>query len=218
MTEFGDAFSWPTKDPEWVSKILVIGLIGIIPIVGAINMLGWMLNAVDNLRAGRLELPPGNFSHLGRGVSLFVVLLIYGFGIAIACIVLFLPGMALSGAASQDNSGALVGIASLWFLLVGALAVVASLGLMLVQPLIYLQTDRRGIAGGLDFRTILDTLRTHFLKVLLAALLMVVGSFIGGLGVYVCFLGVIFTAPYGYAIMAGVLRVFEQQLAVPAAA
>ena len=201
-----------------MSKIIVIGLIGLIPIVGTINTLGWMLNALDNLRAGRLELPPGNFSHLGRGVNLFLVLLIYGFGIAIVCGILFIPGIVMSGAASQSDSSGLVGVASLWFFLVAALTAVAGLALGLAQPVIYLQTDRRGIGGGLDFRTILETLRAHFVKVLLAALLMLVGSFIGGLGVYVCFVGVIFTAPYGYAIMAGVLRVFEQQLAVPAAA
>ena len=68
--------------------MLLMGLISLIPIVGQIVMLGWMLAALDNLRAGHQVLPPAGFSYIGRGVNLFVVYVVYGiallgvFGIA----------------------------------------------------------------------------------------------------------------------------------------
>ena len=34
-TSLGDSFAWPFRDPEWFNKIVLMGLIGIIPIVGA---------------------------------------------------------------------------------------------------------------------------------------------------------------------------------------
>ena len=77
MDRVGDAFVWPFRDPEWLNKILIMGLIQLIPFLGAINGLGWMLAALDRLRAGEERLPPANFDHLGRGLRLFVVYFVY---------------------------------------------------------------------------------------------------------------------------------------------
>src|SRR5207247_963520 len=58
MERIGDAFVWPFRDPKWVEKVAIIGLISLIPIVGGINGLGWMLASIERLRAGKEELPP----------------------------------------------------------------------------------------------------------------------------------------------------------------
>src|SRR5437879_12539122 len=76
MTSVGDSFAWPFQDPGWFGKMIVQGLITIIPIVGWIATAGWLIMTIDNYRAGRRELPPAGF-HLGRGVALVVVYLIY---------------------------------------------------------------------------------------------------------------------------------------------
>ncbi|TMD10991.1 MAG: hypothetical protein E6I96_16580 [Chloroflexi bacterium] len=83
MDRVGDAFVWPFRDPQWLEKLAIIGLILLIPIVGAINAIGWMLATIDRLRAGEERLPPANFSYLGRGFELFVVFLVYGLGVLI---------------------------------------------------------------------------------------------------------------------------------------
>src|SRR6266480_1802128 len=69
MDRIGDAFVWPFRDPEWVSKILIMGLILLIPVVGGINGLGWMLAALDRLRAGEQRLPPAIFAQQGQDES-----------------------------------------------------------------------------------------------------------------------------------------------------
>src|SRR5436190_13318484 len=94
-----DSIAWPSRDPQWVSKVLLTGLILLIPIVGQMVVLGWMLAAVDNLRAGRQELPPAGFSHIGRGVPLFVVYLVYGLAIAVVFAALLAAGILITVAA-----------------------------------------------------------------------------------------------------------------------
>src|SRR6266571_579753 len=93
MTSVGDSFAWPFQDPGWFGKMIIQGLIGIIPIVGWIAMVGWFLLILDNYRAGRRELPPAGF-HLERGIGLFVVFLVY-------VIVFSLPGALLTRSAAQ---------------------------------------------------------------------------------------------------------------------
>ncbi|HYM97392.1 MAG TPA: hypothetical protein VET26_08830, partial [Candidatus Sulfotelmatobacter sp.] len=34
---------WFTSTPDWFARIAITGLIGLIPIVGTINLLGWTL-------------------------------------------------------------------------------------------------------------------------------------------------------------------------------
>src|SRR5260370_8908562 len=96
MTSVGDAFGWPCQDPGWFGKMIVQGLITIIPIVGWIATAGWLIMTIDNYRAGRRELPPAGF-HLQRGVALFFVYLIY-------IIVFSIPGGILPGPGPSNNS------------------------------------------------------------------------------------------------------------------
>src|SRR5436309_7883158 len=105
MTSAGDGFSWPFQDPQWASKILVQGLITIIPIVGWIATAGWLVMTIDNYRAGRRELPPAGF-HLERGIALFIVYLVYG-------IVFGAPGGIIQGAGNSNNSAALAALGAL---------------------------------------------------------------------------------------------------------
>src|SRR2546427_10433172 len=82
MTSVGDSFAWPFQDPGWFGKMIIQGLIGIIPIVGWIAMGGWFLVILDNYRAGRRELPPGGFL-LERGIGLFVGFFVYVIGFSL---------------------------------------------------------------------------------------------------------------------------------------
>jgi len=104
MDRVADGFIWPVRDPEWVTKILVIGLILLIPIAGAINGIGWMLATLDRLRAGEERMAPANLSHLRRGVGLFVVQLGYGIAIALIAGAFYLPGLIVATAEGNDKN------------------------------------------------------------------------------------------------------------------
>src|SRR2546428_11736262 len=98
MDRITDAFLWPFRDPGWPAKIGIIGLILLIPIVGSINGLGWMLAALDGLRAGGERLPPANLSYLGRGFRLFVVNFVYYFAIFVVAAAVYAAGLLVPGA------------------------------------------------------------------------------------------------------------------------
>jgi hypothetical protein len=64
---------WFSSMPRWFPTILILGLIGLIPFVGAMNIYGYAIVTARNLRAGYRVLPPANFSYIGLGAP--VVLL-----------------------------------------------------------------------------------------------------------------------------------------------
>ena len=107
MNSVGDAFSYQFQDPGWVGKILVQGLILIIPIVGLIATAGWLLMTFDNLRAGRRELAPAGF-HLSRGLGLFGVWFLYS-------LVLSLPGDIVGGISAMATFSSAVNSGSKWW-------------------------------------------------------------------------------------------------------
>jgi hypothetical protein len=206
VNELSDSIAWPSRDPEWVRKVLLTGLILIIPVVGQLVLLGWMLAALDNLRAGRPVLPEAGFSYLGRGLNLFVVYLVYGVALAVLFGVLFGAGVAL--ALSGSNAASLVGVVLI--LLSYAILLVAGLALSLVTPAIVLATERGGIGGGLNVAGVVRLVRVDIEESLRAGLFTLVATLIGSIGAVACLIGQFFTTPYGYAVLAGVVHHFEQ--------
>ena len=142
MERIGDAFVWPFRDPKWVEKVAIIGLISLIPIVGGINGLGWMLASIERLRAGKEELPPGNFDYLGRGAILFLVLLVYSLAIILVAAVLLVPAIALMGIAGRHDGNAVLGLggAALMLLAFGV-TVLWALAMYFATPAIVLAGD-----------------------------------------------------------------------------
>lgn len=200
MNSPGDGFAWPFQDPAWFSKVIVQGLITLIPIVGWIATTGWMLMTIDNYRTGRRELPPAGF-HLERGIILFVVYVIYA-------VVFGIPGGVLQGAGANGNNA---GLSSLGGLVSFALSVL----LAFLAPSIILHTYRAGFNGGFDIPGIWRMATANVTNSVIAGVLIWVAGLIGGVGVILCCVGLIFTIPYSMAIMAGVVTWYEQATSGP---
>lgn len=206
MDRVTEAFGWPFRDPQWVSKLLIIGLIFIIPIVGWINGFGWMLSSLDNLRAGRVELAAANLSHLGRGVNLFLVYVIYQ--VAILVVYGILIGLGAVLISTNNNAATVVGI--FLSILSYAFNIIASLGFLLALPAIVMLTERGGIGGGLNVIEVLRRVRATLTSSLLAGLMVLVATVISGLGIVLCCVGVIFTGAYATAMWSWIFRAYEQ--------
>jgi len=205
-----EAFVWPFRDPEWVVKLVIIALISLIPIVGAINGIGWMLATLDRLRAGEARLAPANLSYLGRGIRLFVVELIYALVVVAVGLILYIPGVALAAHQGNGNGNAgLIALAILLSLAAFGLITIGSLAYTFLLPAIVLATDRGGIGAGLNVAAVLRRSRANPINTLIAGLMLIAASFIGGLGVIACGIGAFFTAAFALAMQAWIIRSFE---------
>lgn len=138
---------WFTSTPEWFTRVIVTGLIGLIPIVGAINLLGWTLTATEMVRRGWKELPPAGFQYLERGVAPFVVGLVYGL------VVFFVVGVLAFFTVLVATSGGSRALLAVGF---GLLAVLVILVWWLVSLYLFaaviIASDRLGIAKAIDPR------------------------------------------------------------------
>jgi MFS family permease len=147
---------WFTTTPEWTARVLITGLIALIPIVGVINMMGWTLAATDMFRSRWKELPPAGFQHLERGVAPFVAGLAYGlvFFVVFGMLTLFTVLLAALGGGRVALA---IGLGVLILLIVVAWWLV---WLYLFAALI-MASDKLGIVKALDPRRLFALARTN---------------------------------------------------------
>jgi len=210
MDRITDAFAWPLKDPDWLTKLLIVALTLLIPIVGAINGLGWMLACLERLRAGEERLAPANLRYIGRGFPLFVVNFVYILGVAVAAGLIYVPALIVAADQSQGQANpALLSLAVLLSLLAFSVATLGSLALDFAMPSIVLATDRGRIPGGLQVNAVLQTARANISNTLIAGLMLIAASFVGSLGLVACGVGILFSTAYALAMQAWIVRSFE---------
>ena len=211
MDRIAEAFTWPFRDPDWLPKLLIIALILLVPIVGAINGIGWMLASLDRLRAGEARLAPANFSHLGRGIRLFAVEVIYAICIGLVALVIFLPAVALAVQQGQGSANSALIAGAIFLNLLGFSAItVLSLALTFATPAIVLATDSAGIGRGIRVGAVLRRSRMNLSHTLIAGLMLIAASFVGSLGAALCGIGIVVTSAYALAMQAWIIRSFEK--------
>lgn len=210
MERIADAFVWPSRDPEWLTKLLIIALTLLIPFVGAINGLGWMLATLDRLRAGEERLAPATLRYIGRGFRLFVVNVVYGLAITLVTVAIYVPAVVVASKQSHGSADpAMVSLAILLSVLAFSIATLGSLALNFAMPSIVLGTDRAGIVGGLNVSAVLGLARANIANTLIAGLMLIAAGFVGSLGLVACGIGVFFTTAYALAMQAWIIRSFE---------
>lgn len=137
---------WFTSTPDWFSRVLVTGLIALIPIVGAINLLGWTLVATDMVRQRWRELPPAGFQYLERGVAPFLVTFVYGIAVLVVLATFFLTGLVLLFTFKAPN----VVIGLLLILVAILLGIAWWLLSLYLSAAILIGSDRLGAAAAMN--------------------------------------------------------------------
>src|SRR5213595_2417929 len=120
--DIGKAFSYVFEDEQWISKVLLGGVILLIPIVGWIAVSGYMVKVAQNVAQGNPR-PLPEWSEFGdhfmRGLHGIVIQIVYQLPTIILYILFFCVLAAAGGAAGSDrgsNGAGAIGALSLCLL------------------------------------------------------------------------------------------------------
>ncbi|MDX9863163.1 MAG: DUF4013 domain-containing protein [Anaerolineaceae bacterium] len=200
--DFGAPFTFPFEDPDWLKKIALAGLVGLIPIVGQLFIAGWGLEVARRvIRREPVLLPDINFGeYLGLGFKQFLIGFVYGLPLFLFGLPIAIVG-GIGGAADMDAEtiGILVTVISCCC---GGLALIYTLLLAFMMPAAlgrFLDTGE--LSAAFKVKEVFALVKAAPVPFLIAIAGSVAAGFIASLGSIVFIIGVIFTAAYSMAII-----------------
>lgn len=210
--DIGAVLLAPTKDPKWIATCGVIGLLALVPIAGALNLLGWMRAITERrIRGGddAHTLPPANLDYVGAGWRLFLARLPLGALFALLLCVGFGVGFGLVAVGgSFETLGALVMVAT--YLGIFAAGLVAS---VLAPAIDFLHIVDGEAWASVAFGRQWETMRSSGTNYVLVVVANLIGGVIAQMGIAACFVGVFVTAPYAIAVQGAALAEYARVLA-----
>lgn len=221
--DIGEAFSYMTADPQWMNKVVIMGLVTLIPIVGYLALFGWMREVFDRVQQGRKELPSLDLGpQIEKGIAPFVAMLgpmavmfVGIFGMQLLMIPFALLADLASGTALADVVGVFMG---LFGMLVTLLMMVVMFAISALVP----EIMRRGMRGEMmpvfSPKGSIAAIKNHAG----AYVMVLVGGFafnmISQVGVFLCFVGVFLTMPLASLGLAHLLAQWDEVAGDPLAA
>ena len=196
--DFAKSFSYVFDDPDWVKKVALIAVVTLIPIVGFLVAMGWMLEVTRRvINRDPRPLPDLNFgAQLGLGFKALVVAL----GYAVPVLILELP-IIIGTSVLTDGSEMSTNIILALSVCCGGLIFIYALLLAVMMPAAYGNVAaQNSIGAGFKFGQIIGLLRANPGAYLLALLGTLLGSFVASLGMVACIIGVFFTYAYFFAV------------------
>jgi hypothetical protein len=214
--DIGRALSFITEDEQWISKVLIGGLILLIPIIGQIALLGYMIETAQNLTRGREKPLPewGEFgSKMLLGFHAFLISLVYSLPVVLLVFIFscFLIAMTAGAEGREDEIAGV--IAGSMFCLV-PLFIILGLLIQIATFAGWVRYIRTGAVLGSAFAIgpVWEMLRAAPGTWLITFLVYLLFSALGGLGSIACGVGALFTTMYAFIGFGHVLG----QLAGPA--
>ncbi|HEX5692874.1 MAG TPA: DUF4013 domain-containing protein, partial [Roseiflexaceae bacterium] len=202
--DIGKAFSYVFEDERWISKVLIGGLILIVPILN-FAAFGYLVKIAQNV-AQRNPRPLPEWSgqlgdHFMRGLNVFVIYLVYLLPVFILEGLFFCVtgGLASRVDAGSDASGAAFGLLGVClFPLILLLALVL---FVLIFAAIARYAATNTLSEAFKFGEIIAGVRRNLSPWLMLLLVYILAQFVGGLGIIACGIGVFFTAFYAQCVL-----------------
>jgi hypothetical protein len=117
---------WFSTTPDWVQTLLLMGLIGLIPFVGLMDIYGYAIVTARNIRSGYRVLPPAGFSYIATGAPVYVL----GLAWSVFAFLVTLAVASAAGFAAFGHSHSVV-----WGVAIGAATGVTLLALLSIPTL-----------------------------------------------------------------------------------
>lgn len=200
--DVGEAFGFVFRSRNWFGKLAVGALCLLffwLLLIPLFILLGYSVETARTISRGGRELPPWTDigKKLSEGFLLSVVLFIWG-----------LPGSILSsgggvqcvGSSCSYHPSVLAPLGGLYGLFVAFLTAA-----------IWSQFLQGGFGAAFDFRAIFRRAGLYPALTVLVWLMSIVAAIIGGLGVILVGIGILFTLPYAFAVIANLYGQFSQR-------
>jgi hypothetical protein len=212
------AFTYPFDDEEWLKKILIAGVISVVPIA---NFAGWgyALQAAKNIIQGR-ETPLPEWDDFGeyfvKGLLTFLALLIYAIPLLLlSCVMGFFDNLIAGG---RVGEAARITIGLMSFCL-GLLSFLYGLLIDFVLPAAttkYVLSEQFSdfFRFGEIFSYIGNNLGNYVIAFLITLVVSIVAALAGSLA---CLVGLLFTIPWAMLIVAHLYAQVYNQSAQPGA-
>lgn len=202
--DFAKPFTYVFDDPRWLQKVLIGGLFYLAGflLVGWFFIFGYIARVTRNVIAGA-EVPLPEWEDLGEffneGVRLFGVLLVY----IVPVIILFVTFMIPAGLLSEVENDGLRALGSGMAGCLSCLLVPLSLAMMVFMPgsLLFAVVEQR-FGAAFEFGRIWIFIRSNIGNYLLAVVVYLIARFLGGFGIALLCIGVIFTGFWSFLITA----------------
>lgn len=194
--DFGLAFSYVFEDEEWIKKIVITAIISIIPFVGQIALLGWSLEIARRVIRGDAT-PLPDWSDFGGLLTLGVKAIVISFVFALPLMFISIPSALLDSVSSDAGEAVL----TFFIFCISCFALIYGLALAFFLPAAYGElaaTDDLG--ASFNIGKIFGHIRTAPTAYLLTFLGIIAAGILASFGIILCFVGIIFTAAYSYAV------------------
>ncbi len=197
--DIGKSFMYVFEDPNWIMKLVIGGLVSLVPIVN-FAALGYMVTTLKNVADGQPQ-PLPEWSNFGdyfmKGLYVFVGALVYVAPIILIYCCMFVLSMAAGFGASgnSDAGGALAGLVGILSFCLWCVVMLFILVVVVIFPAAltrYAVTNQLSVFW--DFRGNFDLISKNLANYIIAILITWVAGFVAGFGVILCFIGVIFTS------------------------
>jgi len=191
--DYGKSFTFVFDDEEWVQKLLIGGILGLIPIVNLV-VIGYGLQVLKNVAAG-MEKPLPNWDDFGdyfvKGVMSALGGVVWALPLIFLSIVMGIISAVTGSGVDAEYFSAPLSICMSGF---GCLSGLYGLFLAAVMPAVITKYAVSGEFGAMfRFGEIFKYITSNLGPYIVALLLTLVAQFIAGFGVILCVVGVAFT-------------------------
>ena len=193
------AFSFVKDEKDWILKLLVSGLISLIQIIGQLYLMGWLFEIARRTASHEpMLLPDVNFSaFIKSGFKLVVITFVYMLPCSILSTISSISGNVIAESKS-DLVKAFGAAISCSAGLLGAVIGIALSLLLIAAYARFFETSK--LSDAFNFIAVWNSFRKHAKDYLVLWFFDILVSLIAVIGFLFCFIGIIFTFPYSYAV------------------
>ena len=206
--ELAKAFSFVTDDDQWLTTLLIGGLLFFVPIFGWFVLLGFTMETARNVMR-RSERPLPRWDNLGEkfmlGLYSFAIQIVYALpAILIASVLVCIIGVLAAGSSGSEQAvGGIIALVAICFTpLIGVVGIV-------LQPVTWAAHARYLQSGSLrdafQVGEVIAMTRANLGKWVIVWLLYVLCGIVAQAGAIVFFIGLLLSIPYSMAVFGHIL-------------